>query len=166
MAMRGSFQDFIKTLYQLLNSKLVQRLWTIFRKDPRNAFAFTRATVQTLWICHRKFGSKHFGSSKENAYRHALWSLLLAKYSYSHRPYDWAYEMGKTHESLFANEERDRQMDLHNNQVGIEIIKRHPQKKMAFYNESLEEAFQHALQISHDTFLNDIENAPHRLVYY
>lgn len=82
-----------------------------------------RATVKTIFICDKLFGKKHHQHGPENAYRHALWNMLIARSCYRAQRspqdlVDWAEKVTSLHEKLAPNEPLETAMDLHNNQVG------------------------------------------------
>lgn len=81
------------------------------------------ATSLTFKISQSQFPNIHGRLNKANAFRHALWNVLIAKkcsrfsksltsiLSWTKRITDW-------HEEFSPNEELPREMDLHNNRFG------------------------------------------------
>ncbi len=98
-------------------SKFIQ-LSKLCIQNPRLMLITYWVSKKTMVICQRKFGSAHFGNGKENAYRHALWCMLL---QYNTEKYDthWAAFFSNLYEGLFRNDEVNSKMDLHNNSVSL-----------------------------------------------
>lgn len=69
------------------------------------------------------FGNSHHKNNRANAYRHALWNMLIAYHvvrigkSLS-SALSWAKEITDWHEHTFVNNFLETQMDLHNNKMG------------------------------------------------
>ncbi len=65
------------------------------------------------------------GSRNDNhndAYRHALWSAKLAQTFGA----DWAQKYTTAHERIPGNEPQREAMDLHNNNLGIQLVRNNP----------------------------------------
>lgn len=75
-------------------------------------------------IAQREYGSKHHLSNKANAFRHALWVILIIKKCLKWQNNEqnaklWAKKFTDWHEDFSPNAALERAMDLHNNEVGI-----------------------------------------------
>lgn len=75
-------------------------------------------------IANKEYGSKHHLSNPANAFRHALWVILIIKRCLKWRNNEelakaWAKKFTDWHEDFSPNEALERAMDLHNNKVGI-----------------------------------------------
>lgn len=95
----------------------------VFISRPFWVIPTHQATAKTILICDKLFGRKHHQHGPENAYRHALWNMLIALQCYRvgrapQEVVDWAEKVTSLHEKLAPNEHLETAMDLHNNQVG------------------------------------------------
>jgi hypothetical protein len=86
-----------------------------------------RATLQTVQICNRLFKKQHHKNNVTNAFRHALWNVLIAKRCYKmnqsvEKSVSWAKQITDLHEQLAPNSYLEMQMDLHNNKIGRVIF--------------------------------------------
>jgi hypothetical protein len=69
------------------------------------------------------YNNTHHKSNKANAFRHALWNVLICrnviKYAKNkQKSVFWAQKVGDLYEKVTQNEILDQEMDLHNNTVG------------------------------------------------
>lgn len=74
-------------------------------------------------MCDKRFGKAHHKNNKANAYRHALWNMLIAHQCIKagknlSLSLSWAEEMTNWHEQAFVNNPLETHMDLHNNEMG------------------------------------------------
>ncbi len=164
--MSGSFGDTLKIIFKSISVKKLLLFFKYFLKDPLAFLTFCRATFQTLLICQKKFGFEHVKNGKANAYRHALWNILLIKYSAKKDPYSWAQFIGNQYEEIFPNAPSDTAMDLHNNSIGNSIAKKFPNEKVSFYQNYLENSLQEAICITKNDYPARIQNHPNQLVYF
>ncbi len=86
-------------------------------------YCFVKATKQCIGMSTSYFGKTHHKNNKANAYRHALWNMLIAYRSTKagkslSKALDWAKTITDWHESAFANKDLEKAMDLHNNKMG------------------------------------------------
>lgn len=107
---------------ELKFSKLWQLAW-IGIKNPLMVFPTNKATIRTMQICDKIYGDTHHGDNKANAFRHALWNILIAKKAMKmgrskEGALSWADEITSLHEKLMPNPPLERTMDLHNNKIG------------------------------------------------
>ncbi|WP_010518833.1 DUF6973 domain-containing protein [Croceivirga radicis] len=105
-------------------------LFKIGFKHPLFILPTAKATRKCIALSNSYFGHKHHENGPANAFRHALWNFLIAKYcskrsknndtvlAYTKSITDW-------HESAFPNRELAKMMDLHNNAVGRHLFKIH-----------------------------------------
>jgi hypothetical protein len=83
-----------------------------------------RATQKTMQIAQREYGNAHKGNTKANAFRHALWNVLIAKACLKwknnlEKVLRWTETITTKHEKLAPNKPLAQAMDLHNNYIGI-----------------------------------------------
>ena len=84
------------------------------------------ATRDCMNIAQQEYGSKHHLSNPANAFRHALWVILIIRKCLKWRNNEekaisWAKKFTDWHEKFSPNEALEEAMDLHNNQVGIAL---------------------------------------------
>ena len=85
------------------------------------------ATYKTLRIAEREFPKIHNLHNKANAFRHALWNILIAKQAFrissnTDEVLVWTKRITDWHEDFSPNEIMARKMDLHNNAVGRNLF--------------------------------------------
>ncbi len=115
----------MKILSQIWELKFsnLWRLLLLGAKNPLLVFPTNRATIRTVEICNRIYGSSHHGDNRANAFRHALWNILVAKQVFKivkteERAISWAEKITTLHEILMPNAPLETEMDLHNNEMG------------------------------------------------
>lgn len=144
-------------------------LLRVFISKPHYIFPTHKATLETLHICDRKFGKAHHKHGRENAFRHALWNIIIAKNCYKpgknvQSVVNWAEKVTTLHEKLAPNEPLETAMDLHNNHIGLELF-----VNEQLYDESLEKAKEVLLKAVKNslkiTAISDIENAKNQMVH-
>lgn len=106
-----------------LNFKQFFILVGTFIKRPRYFFPTHRATLKTVQICDGLFKKAHHKNNVTNAFRHALWNVLIAKKCFAknnsvEKSVEWAKTITDLHEKLAPNDELEMIMDLHNNEMG------------------------------------------------
>lgn len=114
-----SFLNIIKSL----EYRQILKIFGWFLQHPIFMFATVKATFLTMRIAQKEFPNIHGEHNKANAFRHALWNLLIAKQSnkftsnvdailnFTKKITDW-------HEDFSPNNEMAKLMDLHNNEFG------------------------------------------------
>lgn len=96
-----------------------------------------RATQKTIAISDELYGDKHHQNGPENGFRHAIWNILIVQYCVERgRSLDasiaWAKLITDWHEDFSPNEPLARAMDLHNNQLGRDLIEEFPAENEDF----------------------------------
>lgn len=106
-----------------LNYRQIVSLTGWFLRHPIWMISTISATIATFRISQKEFPYIHGKHNKANAFRHALWNILIAKkcnrfsknidhvIAWTKRITDW-------HEEFSPNEELPKAMDLHNNLFG------------------------------------------------
>lgn len=79
-------------------------------------------------ISEREYGDRHNFDNPANAFRHALWVILIIRKCLKwnknlEKAEAWAKEFTDWHEKFAPNKPFPRAMDLHNNKVGIHYFK-------------------------------------------
>lgn len=105
-----------------------------------------KATLQSLQICDKKFGKRHHKHGPENAFRHALWNIMIAKNCFKPerdplKIVQWAETITTLHEKMAPNNPIETAMDMHNNDIG-----RHLFMSEKLYEKSIEEINQILLE--------------------
>ncbi|WP_416445482.1 DUF6973 domain-containing protein [Leeuwenhoekiella sp. A16] len=85
-----------------------------------------KASTRAMSIASDEYGKKHHGNTKANAFRHALWTVLICKAVFwrkqnLQKSRDWAIKVTNFHEKLAPNKPLEREMDLHNNAIGCNL---------------------------------------------
>lgn len=94
-----------------------------FGGKPEYFFPTHRATLKTVQICDDIFGKAHHKNNVTNAFRHALWNILIAKKCFKknssiEKSVEWAKTITDLHEKLAPNSKLEMNMDMHNNEFG------------------------------------------------
>jgi len=84
------------------------------------------ATLRSFSLAQKHFPKTHSNNGIGNAFRHSLWNCLILMYcckiSSPQKALDYCKKMTDLHEELFPNELLETKMDLHNNQLGINLF--------------------------------------------
>lgn len=99
------------------------QLSALFLKHPLLIVPTLKATQQTFSVCNELYGNEHHKSNIANAFRHALWNLLICKKSQKNlkskqKSVFWAQKVTTLYEKVTRNSALDEAMDLHNNAIG------------------------------------------------
>src|SRR5690554_1889853 len=140
----------LSRILELKFSKLWRLAW-IGIKNPFLVMPTNQATLHTMQICDRIYRRKHHGDTKANAFRHALWNILIAKrvlkiVKTDEKAIQWSDKITTLHETLMPNPPLEMEMDLHNNMMGrkfyLELQDASEEKIIKFLKVKLEEAVQ------------------------
>ncbi len=74
-------------------------------------------------ICDLHYGKAHHKNGKANAFRHALWNILICQTTFritknKEKSIAWTQKITDLHEKLAPNKPIETEMDLHNNEIG------------------------------------------------
>lgn len=124
----------------VLKSMDFRQLWSLFWLCARNlrfVIPTIKGTRKTVAVCDELYGNKHHKNGPENAFRHALWNTLIVQRCLTNgRPLeqslDWAKTITDWHEDFSPNVDLAREMDLHNNRVGRDLIAEFPDESEDF----------------------------------
>ncbi|WP_299186127.1 hypothetical protein [uncultured Aquimarina sp.] len=129
--------------------------WQLFKVaglvfvKPQYILPTLRATKKTLVICDSLYGKSHHKNGKANAFRHAIWNVLICKNVFKIskdeiKAITWSDKVTTLHEKLAPNEDVPKAMDLHNNQLGRRYFKElkcaSEYEVIAFIEEKLQQA--------------------------
>lgn len=120
----------LKTIFKALFSLNVKQLFQVFKLAIAHPFLFTfggYATLKAYALASKKFPKTHAKDGKANAFRHALWTGLIANYCAKITSIEkailFSQKLTDTHEDLFPNPPMQRKMDLHNNRIGLMVFR-------------------------------------------
>lgn len=120
-----------------------------------------------MTIAQREYGSKHHLSNPANAFRHALWVILIIRKCLDWKRDEekailWAKKFTDWHEKFSPNKALEEAMDLHNNQMGIvyfeDIKNKNEVETISFLKQKASEA------VKIET-VEEVENFKTKLVY-
>ena len=114
-------------LIKLLNFNQLKSLFLIFIKHPLYVYPTFKATSNSVYIAQKEFPNIHGKSNKANAFRHALWNILLVRaYTSENKSLKKSLKFAKAitlwHENFSPNKPIEKRMDLHNNAVGRMLV--------------------------------------------
>ncbi len=117
----------LRTIVKQIKAKQLFGFFRFFIKNPFFTVATFFATLRTYAISEKKFPKIHGRHNKPNAFRHALWNILIAhgcfRFSKNENKVSlWAKDITDWHEDLFINDPLHREMDLHNNKIGRDLF--------------------------------------------
>lgn len=123
--MRKAFTIFINTIKTLTFQK-VGRLLGVTIPHPLFTIISFYATLKAYNLAKKYFPNTNSSDGIGNAFRHALWTGLILMYcckiSSPEKALKWCKKITDLHEELFPNEPLQKQMDLHNNKVGMDLF--------------------------------------------
>ncbi|OAB80162.1 DUF6973 domain-containing protein [Cochleicola gelatinilyticus] len=130
------------------------KLSALFISEPLLIFPTIRATTKSIKICNNRFGNAHHKSNKANAFRHALWNVLICMHAFKKtsnkkRALLWTQKVTTLYEKVTQNEAMDEAMDLHNNEVGRRLFSQDPTLTEAAYIQLLTDKMNTATQLKH-----------------
>ena len=149
-----------------LNYRQLTSLFVWFLKHPLYMIATINATLQTFRISEREFPKIHGKHNKANAFRHALWNILIAKkcakFSKNNSSViNWTKQITDWHEEFSPNEKLAEAMDLYNNRVGRTLYESNRDLEINQIVDLVKRYMENAVKISK---ISDVENF-NQLVY-
>ncbi len=158
-----SFCNIVKNL----EFSKVYKIFVMFLKHPLFMFATVKATFLTMKIAQREFPYIHGGHNKANAFRHAIWNLLIAKESSkfssdSKAILYWTKRITDWHEEFSPNKEMAKLMDLHNNKIGRNKLLKWKEEPINDIVKFLKVELSNAIEIKQKHEFKNFEN---QLVY-
>lgn len=115
-------------LVRIPNWKHIKGAARFFTRHPLLFGSALIATSTCMAICNAHFGDAHHRNNRANAFRHALWNMLLLRNAlkyvqHSEKAYNWAETLTNWHEEANPNPPLAKAMDLHNNRIGRELFR-------------------------------------------
>lgn len=115
----------INALRTLSFSKIV-KLLKLTVPHPLFTILSFYATIKSFAIAKQHFPKTNSSNGVGNAFRHSLWTCLIMMYcckiSSPKKSLDFCKRMTDLHEELFPNKPLETKMDLHNNQIGMNLF--------------------------------------------
>ena len=116
-------------MIKLLKFKQFKSLFFIFIKHPIFIYPTLKATSASMLMAQKEFPNIHGKNNKANAFRHALWNILLVqellKWNKNKmNAIQFTNIVTTWHEDFSPNKPLEKAMDLHNNEVGRGMIKK------------------------------------------
>lgn len=150
-----------------LNISQLFRFAVLFLKNPLLILPTLRATKRTLQICNSLYGNEHNKSTRANAFRHALWNILICCYSEKRTNNKelssiWTQNVTNLYEKVTKNDFLEKTMDLHNNAFGRKVFLDIIDDSEAKIITLLQKKTKYAQKIAK---IEDVENLKHELVY-
>jgi hypothetical protein len=158
------------TIWRVLKQFNYKQLWQLFvlaLKYPIYIYPTLKATVKSFQISKGEFPKTHGKKGKGNAFRHALWNLLICNECLKWRKdksrvVAWAKIITDKHEELSPNNVLDKVMDLHNNEVGRGLFQEFQLKNINKTIEKLKIKLNSSKKIEDP---NDVNNFSGDLIY-
>ncbi|PRX57061.1 DUF6973 domain-containing protein [Flagellimonas meridianipacifica] len=113
-----------------VGAKNIWRVFILAVTHPLFVIPTISATKKCLKLSTEYFGKAHYENGPANAFRHALWNILIARFclrwsSNKDKLNSWAKKATDWHEEAFVNSPLARAMDLHNNSIGRHLFLNH-----------------------------------------
>lgn len=123
--MRRTARIFFNTFKTLSFGKIF-RIIKLCAPHPIFTVLAVYATARSFVLAQKYFPKTNSNNGIGNAFRHALWTCLIMMYcckvSSPEKSKNFCKRMTDLHEELFPNQPLEKKMDLHNNQVGINLF--------------------------------------------
>lgn len=123
--MTRTLKIFLTTIKTLSFQKVFQ-LFSATLPHPIFTLISFYATLKAYVLAKHYFPKTNSSDGIGNAFRHALWTSLILMYcckiSSPQKALKWCKKITDLHEELFPNEPLQKQMDLHNNKVGMDLF--------------------------------------------
>jgi len=113
----------ILSLIRRFNFWQLSKITVLVVRQPLFIIPTLKATRKTIRICDSLFGNTHHHHGKANAFRHALWNILICQKTFkfsrdTEKSILWAKRVTDLHEKIAPNPLLEETMDLHNNRLG------------------------------------------------
>ncbi len=117
----------ILSIVKALKYSQLRRLFFLALKYPIFIYPTLKATSKSYNIAKKEYPKTHHLSGNGNAFRHALWNILICyeclKWKNNKiKVMAWAQIITDKHEELSPNKPLDKAMDLHNNAEGRNLF--------------------------------------------
>jgi len=150
-----------------LDFKQLFGLFWLFLQNPIYAFPTIFATKRCMNIAQKEYGGEHHLSNPANAFRHALWVILIVKKclkwsNNEEKAKVWAKKFTDWHEDFSPNAALERAMDFHNNEMGIIFLEEIKNKNEAEIISFLKQKASEAIKIES---VEEVKNNKKTLIY-
>lgn len=124
-----SFMKGYRVVFSALRRFTWLKIWQVIKlvvPNPVFAALSFYATLKAYTIAQKYFPKTNSTSGVGNAFRHALWCCLIMMYCCKmhspHKALAFCKKVTDLHEELFPNDPLQKEMDLHNNSVGMAMF--------------------------------------------
>ena len=150
-----------------LSLKQFLKLSLLFARNPLLIIPTLKATKEAMSICDDLFGRSHHLSNRANAFRHAIWNILISEKTLKHtknapQSVIWAEKFTNLYEKVTQNDPLDEAMDLHNNEIGRSVFLEKNGIKTQDLIDFMLKKMENAQKIA---TIEDIEHNKNELVY-
>jgi len=118
----------IKQLLKLksINLKFAFKLFKQFVLHPTFIIGTIKATLKTFKIAEKMYPKSHSSIGEGNAFKHALWNILLIHFISKDEKISilWAENITTLYEDCFINDKKSRKMDFENNELGRRLYQK------------------------------------------
>ncbi len=158
--------NLIRRIGQLNVSQLFS-LAGLFLKHPMYLVSTLCATKQTMTLCNDIFKNEHHRSNRENAFRHALWNIIIAencskRNKNKEKSLIFTQKFTDLYEKVTQNKPLEEAMDLHNNKIGLRYFSEEKEKKVTDWVNFLLKEMKNAQKIEE---IGEIQEFSENLVF-
>ncbi len=116
------------SVLQRLSLREFFQLTGLMLRNPLFIVPTLKATKVTIEICKTMYRDTHHLHGQANAFRHALWNVLICRKTFKitknvDKSIIWSKKVTNLHEELAPNKPLEKAMDLHNNKIGRMFFK-------------------------------------------
>ncbi len=157
----------ILSIVKALKYSQLRHLFFLALKYPIFIYPTLKATSNSYNIAKKEYPKTHHLSGNGNAFRHALWNILICyeclKWKNNKiKVMAWAQIITDKHEELSPNKPLDKAMDLHNNAEGRNLFEQFDFTTINDIIEVLREKLRTSKKIE---LVSEIDNFRNEFVY-
>ncbi|MGK0413953.1 MAG: hypothetical protein ACJA1B_002171 [Polaribacter sp.] len=146
-----------------LNATYIIGMLSLLIKHPLFAIATVYGSLVAYRITQNQFPKIHSGENKANAFRHAIWNILIAKkctlFSKNEKTIlSWTKKVTDLHEELAPNQFLSKKMDLKNNEIGRQWFLNLRAKSLKEIKDFLLGKLDDAIRINETSKIEEINN--------
>tara|TARA_B100001146_G_scaffold225257_1_gene249079 strand:+ start:1487 stop:1975 length:489 start_codon:yes stop_codon:yes gene_type:complete len=139
----------------------------LFLKHPMYLVPTLRATKRTMTLCNDLFKNDHHRSNRANAFRHALWNIVIAQNCFKRnknkeKSLIFTQKFTNLYEKVTQNKALEEAMDLHNNEMGLRYFSEEKEKKVVDWIDFLLKTMKNAQKVEE---IGEIQKLPENLVF-
>lgn len=127
MKKEEKIEYFLKSSQKKLNEILKQRQFELFIiRNPIASMKVRKAAQKAIQEAEKRFSNQRLHNNQGDAFRHCYRSTLVSK----NIGYQLAREITNAYEIKYDNPIKEKEMDLHNNAIGLELGKHSSNEKI------------------------------------